>query len=63
MNNQPTYLLLTLPHRRSFSRASRNREVYYSPACGVPVFHQYLGERQVANQDCRMPAAEREPAA
>jgi len=60
MNNQPTYLLLTLPHRRSFSRASRNRrDVYSSPACGVPVSHPYLGERRVANQNRRMSAEER----
>jgi len=24
--------------------------------CGVPIFHPYLGERRVANQDRRMPA-------
>jgi hypothetical protein len=32
-------------------------------SCGVPIFHTYLGERRVANQDRRRPAEEREPSA
>jgi hypothetical protein len=30
---------------------------------GVPIFHPYLGERRVANQDRRRPAEERKPSA
>ena len=32
-------------------------------SCGVPIFHPYLGERRVANQDRRMPAEERKTSA
>jgi len=32
-------------------------------ACGAPVFHPYLVERRVANQDRRTPAEEHKPSA
>ena len=45
------------------STSSSHPLVLVMNACGVPVFHPYLGERRVANQDRRMPAEERKPSA